>query len=131
MKAGGYGVYVLDGRQLLTHRLMYVAYVGGIPNDPVTGAPLLVLHECDNPPCCNPAHLFLGTHKDNHDDMLAKGRRALMKGIANGRAVLTEDDVRAIFNDPRSAPTLGDIYGVTPGAILHIKHRRTWSHLNL
>jgi hypothetical protein len=58
------------------HRAAYEAFVGPIP------AGLNVLHRCDNPPCCNPAHLFLGTRADNARDMLAKGRGALQKNPA-------------------------------------------------
>jgi HNH endonuclease len=49
------------------HRVVWIALHG----DP---GKLKVLHTCDNPPCCNPRHLFLGTPKDNTDDMISKGR---------------------------------------------------------
>jgi hypothetical protein len=71
----GYGV--IDIRYLgisgapstiTTHRLMYLAEHGAIPDG------LCVLHRCDNPPCCNPAHLWLGTRMDNNKDARSKGR---------------------------------------------------------
>lgn len=56
----------------------------------------ILCHRCDNPGCVNPEHLFVGTHKDNAADRDAKGRRTPPKGIKNGRAKLTEQDVRDI-----------------------------------
>ena len=64
----GYGEIQHRGEKLMAHRVSYEKYVGPIP----TG--MLVLHRCDNPPCTNPEHLFLGTHVDNGRDMMQKGR---------------------------------------------------------
>lgn len=70
----GYGKVNKNGKTVcMPHRLFYAMHVGEIPDD------LLVLHKCDTPVCCNPDHLFLGTHQDNADDRVRKGR-GMIKG---------------------------------------------------
>ncbi len=92
-----------------------------------------VLHTCDNPPCCNPAHLWLGTHADNMADMKAKGRlKGFGLGSANSHAVLYEDDVQAIRQRLRSGERqqdIADAYGVVQTEISAIKTGRLWAHL--
>ena len=65
---GGYGRIQICGKAKLTSRFSYELHFGKIPKD------LFVLHRCDNPSCCNPKHLFLGTAKDNMIDKMNKGR---------------------------------------------------------
>lgn len=64
----GYGSMKVDGRTALTHRLAWTLEHGPVPEGQ------RVLHTCDNPPCCNPDHLFAGSQADNIADMKAKGR---------------------------------------------------------
>ncbi len=75
------------------HRLSWEIANGAIPSG------LIVCHHCDNPECCNPSHLFLGTFKDNTRDAMAKGRASrppLKRGSDNGHAKHTEAEVRVV-----------------------------------
>lgn len=74
--AEGYGTFYLDGKKLLAHRFSYEYFMDEIPQG------FEICHQCDNPSCVNPAHLFLGTHKDNMVDCSTKGRAGRHKGVA-------------------------------------------------
>ena len=80
----GYGRFKLKGRMVTAHRHAYELEVGPIPDG------LFVLHECDNPSCVNPRHLFLGTQLDNIRDRDKKGRHVACHGERHGEAKLTE-----------------------------------------
>lgn len=88
-----------------------------------------VLHRCDNPPCCNPAHLFLGTPRDNAVDMIAKGRRADTRGENHGSAKLTAAQVLEIRASKLSSNIIADQYGVSGRLIRVIRQRVVWRHL--
>lgn len=79
----GYGQIKIDGINHRAHRLAYSLYVGEIPEG------MLVCHRCDNPPCCNPDHLFLGSDADNTSDKVAKER--VPKGLELPQTKMTED----------------------------------------
>ncbi len=96
---------------------------------------LCTLHACDNPPCCNPAHLWLGTNADNSADMLSKDRHrtADRRGEAGGRAKLSEAQVIRIrrLHDAGGITyvELGRQFGVHPVSIRLIVKRINWSHI--
>lgn len=89
--ADGYGLIgsgTKNGRNLLAHRVAYEFAHGKIPDG------MLILHHCDNPPCINVKHLFLGTHADNHADMMQKGRGR--KRVVGSRRYMQELRRRSI-----------------------------------
>ena len=89
---------------------------------------LHVLHTCDNPLCVNPDHLFLGTHQDNMDDKVEKGRQA--RGEGHGRAKLTEDDVREIKSSDTPTGELANKFGVHYTTVLKVRLGERWTHVD-
>lgn len=71
VNSSGYGVLNFLGKMDYIHRIVYKLIIGEIPEE------FQILHKCDNRPCINPNHLFLGTHQDNMDDMISKRRNIL------------------------------------------------------
>lgn len=118
----GYGSVSLNGKTWRAHR--YACAASG--RDP-TGK--LVCHKCDNPPCVNPDHLFLGDQIDNVNDMWAKGRGVKSLGEKHGKTTLTNDQVAEIKSTPMSFGRAGKRYGVSASTIYAIKHGLTWSHI--
>jgi len=130
----GYGHFNVNGRKTLAHRFSWSLVNGPIP-DGNGWHGTCVLHRCDNPPCVNPAHLFLGTQADNIDDMIAKGRNGYtgQRGEKHGMAKLTESQVIEI----RRRYAIGNIsqeklafeLGVSQTTIGSIVRRDKWTHV--
>lgn len=121
----GYGRARWDGRYAAAHRVVWAMANGPIPPG------LFVLHSCDNPPCCNPAHLHIGTHADNMAEMVSRGRAAPPQGEASPNAKLTAEDVRRIRSlyPSRSLQSLADDYGLGKSSIKRVVTRETWAHV--
>ena len=123
----GYGGLSIDGKEVLAHRLSYEINVGTIP------AGMCVCHWCDNPPCTNPEHLFVATHRENIADRTVKGRGGNHKGEANGRAKLGRDDVsriRLMFRTGEyTKRKLSHSFGVTEQMIGKIVRGHAWSEV--
>lgn len=71
----GYGKFKANGKNIRAHRYAYEQSNGKIPDG------MFVCHSCDNPACCNPNHLWIGSLQDNHADMMKKGRWHSMSGV--------------------------------------------------
>lgn len=123
---GKYGRLKISGRAIAVHILSYKLFVSPIPSG------MLVCHKCDNPPCCNPDHLFLGSNKDNISDMVAKNRQAKGERIAtsklNAEQVL---EIRRLWlTGELNQQQIGARFGVTGGNVSLIVKRKAWIHLN-
>ena len=134
-----YGYTSFNHKTLRAHRVAYELTNGPIPEG------MLVCHSCDNPACCNPAHLFLGTQLDNRRDAAAKNRTA--RGSKNGAVLhpdtrprgsssklarLTEADVRLVRELVSNGATQKDVaarFDVHYSTISAIVRRATWRHV--
>ena len=124
----GYGLVILSPararvRRTFAHRVAWTAVHGEIEGG------FHVCHRCDNPPCCNPDHLFIGTAKDNALDRQAKGRTHVGNGADNPRARLTEADVRTIRQmgaDGVASAAIARAFGISPSATRYVLKRQTW-----
>ena len=109
------------------HRVSWINYFGEIPKG------LLILHKCDNPPCVNPHHLFLGTQKDNMQDMIKKGRNNFVKGEKHPNSKLTEKQVLEIrkLYKPKivTMKMLAETYNVKHVTIQCIIYNKSWKHI--
>ena len=117
----GYGQMWRNGRYHVASRVSFELAYGPFPDD------LKVCHTCDNPPCVNPRHLFLGTHLDNMRDMANKKRAAHHEG--HGSHKLTEADVsniRALLSQGAEQRAIARLYGVCDATVSNIKTGRYW-----
>lgn len=123
---GGYGaINAGRGPKLRAHRVAWALAGGTLPGGAV------ICHRCDNPKCCNPAHMFLGTQAENAADMREKGRGVSPPthwGERHHKATIPDADIPKILADPRSHATVAKDYGVSMNTIWRI--RRGQSRVN-
>ena len=119
---GGYGQISLFGRRgesmIAAHRASWMIHKGDIPLG------MWVLHHCDVRCCVNPNHLFIGTRRDNVDDMLKKKRQAMHE--RSGMAKLTKDAALEIRSSTLTRTELANKFGVNKASIENVIHKRTW-----
>ena len=120
-----YGLIWDKGTMRRAHHVSWQLFRGSIPRGK------WVLHKCDNPPCVNPEHLFIGTQFDNMQDMHAKGRAGDCRhlGEQHGCAKLTTAQVKAIRKSRKTQKELAQKYGVRQTNISMILSRQTWKHV--
>lgn len=116
----------VGGVTMRAHRVSWEIHFGQIPKG------LCVLHRCDNPPCCKPEHLFLGSVVDNVADRCKKGRTA--NGERHGSSRLSESDVREIRGMYSRGKSIGfkliaRKFGVTPMTVKRAVAGITWKEV--
>ena len=123
----GHGQFFFKGKRIQAHRYAYMLEHGGIPESK------WVLHKCDNGSCVRPDHLYAGTHADNEDDKLKRGRTC--KGSKNGASKLCESqviDIRkrlALGARAEHMRAIASEYGVSWQLIAAIRRKVKWGWL--
>lgn len=122
----GYGYFTIKPvRNVHAHRAAWILTFGAIPDG------LFVLHGCDNKRCVNPAHLFLGTQRDNIRDFDGKGLR--QRGEQHPRTRHTAEDIREMrrlrAEEGLSFRAIGQRFGIRAEAVWKIFHGKRWGHV--
>jgi hypothetical protein len=120
----GYGCFKLNGKSQAAHRVSYEIHIGKIKKG------MVICHHCDNPCCVNPAHLFMGTQKENLLDRKEKGRSIF--GEKNGRSKLKTADInkiRLLLKNKIDQRDIAKEFGVGQTTISRIKMNESWNHI--
>ena len=123
----GYGNFYFNGKKTLAHRASFEIHNDKIP------VGFLVCHKCDNPSCVNPDHLFLGTYKDNTDDMMKKKRGNMHNEENHFGAKIKKEQIKIIFNMSSnfSQREIAQKFNVSQCVIQNILHHKTWLNAGL
>lgn len=118
----GYGQFRIPANNLRAHRVCWeISYGAQIPQG------MHICHTCDNPPCVNPGHLFVGTNNENVADKIQKGRQPI--GTAHGQSKLTNDQIKVIRASTKTWTELMREFGVCRSTIWRVVRRVNWKHL--
>jgi hypothetical protein len=123
---GGYGYFSINHKDIPVHRLMFKKYKGIIPPK------INVCHSCDNPKCCNPDHLWLGTQADNIADMHIKKRDYKSFGENHHTAKINENNVREIrkkYKEGMKMKSIHRLLNIPYRTIQHVCTGNTWKHI--
>jgi predicted transcriptional regulator len=125
----GYGRFWFDSKSINAHRFIYTCFNGPIPPK------MCVCHACDNKPCVNPYHLWLGTSYENTHDMMNKNRLVVHKGSENGMSILTEGMVYEILEDIynnkyTSNKEISIKYDIHVDTIMDILNNKSWRDIS-
>lgn len=123
---GGYGKFsVSKHKTVLPHRFSWEIHNGKIPKG------LLVCHKCDNRACCNPSHLFLGTHRDNTHDMISKGR--MLVGESHPCTRISDrqvEEIRARYTKRKGVGDLAKEFNINPRYLWAIANGKSREYAN-
>lgn len=122
----GYGDSSWDGKHTSAHRISWRLKFGNIPKG------ICALHKCDNPPCVNPDHLFLGTSGENNSDRQRKGRGNPPVGERNSQSKLKSEDIpkiRMMILGGIVQNKIANYFDVAPSCITKIKNGKNWRHI--
>jgi len=115
----GYGRLIIDNKKVFAHRFSYELFIKPIPKK------MFICHHCDNPQCVNPDHLFIGTQKDNMQDMIKKNRctysKVTIKEVLEIRKLYVLKDI--------AYKQLAKKYSVTEQTIKDIVNKKTWQQI--
>jgi len=135
----GHGDFWVDGGSRSAHRIAWIIVYGEISGG------VCVLHKCDNPPCCNPAHLFLGTLDDNNKDAASKKRfssgkehysktqpEKVLRGEKIGVSIHTEEDImciRQMYVEGYTYDELAEEFDTAKSTVFQVISGKTWTHI--
>lgn len=117
----GHGSFRFNGTMGVASRFSYEYFIGKIPDG------MFVCHKCDVRSCVNPNHLFIGTAKDNSDDMIAKGRSRHPKGEDIKQSKLTRQQADLIRSSSLSLRKVAEQFGITYGNAGKIRRGELWA----